>query len=163
MKRPRCMKIQVKNNSTPVVRSHNNTTVRNVNRTTNGFNLRQRSASPAQPPSRILRYIHFWITYLPNLLILFITVNLWLFDLLNVLSSGEYANFFIGGLAAYLIIPLIKLVCAICGVLRLFLLGVLYDFMSKKFKISEYINAQIVFDNGKYDFWFRFPLHRTHI
>ncbi|XP_057516423.1 uncharacterized protein LOC130797722 [Amaranthus tricolor] len=55
MKRPRCMKIQVKNNSTPVVRSHNNTTVRNVNRTTNGFNLRQRSASPAQPPSRILR------------------------------------------------------------------------------------------------------------
>ncbi|CAO2816728.1 unnamed protein product [Amaranthus hypochondriacus] len=69
-KRLRCMKIQVKNDSSPttritarvdrrVVRSdHNNTnngTVGTGNHTTNGFNLRQRPASPAHPPSRVLR------------------------------------------------------------------------------------------------------------
>ncbi|XP_057524194.1 uncharacterized protein LOC130803965 isoform X1 [Amaranthus tricolor] len=69
-KRLRCMKIQVKNESSPttritarvdrrVVRSdHNNTnngTVGTGNHTTNGFNLRQRPASPAHPPSRVLR------------------------------------------------------------------------------------------------------------
>lgn len=72
-KRLRCMKIQVKNDSTPVttrttvrvdrrvVRSDNNNkdnnnTIGSGNHPANGhFNLRQRPASPARPPSRILR------------------------------------------------------------------------------------------------------------
>lgn len=71
-KRLRCMKIQVKNDSAPVTRTtvrvdrrvvrsdhnnnNNNNTVGSGNLPSNGhFNLRQRHASPAQPPSRILR------------------------------------------------------------------------------------------------------------
>lgn len=68
-KRLRCMKIQVKNESTPVTRTtvrvdrrvvrsdnNSNTLIGSGNHPSNGqFNLRQRAASPAQPPVRILR------------------------------------------------------------------------------------------------------------